>query len=78
MGSLLRGDERRGKSPSLIAEYLALAGLGRFTIELFRTNPAFLGPLTNAQVVAIASVVLGASVWIARGRLQLDRQPSQT
>jgi phosphatidylglycerol:prolipoprotein diacylglycerol transferase len=67
---------RRGKSPSLIAEYLALAGLGRFAIELFRTNPAFLGPLTNAQVVAIASVVVGASAWIARARIRAKSQPS--
>lgn len=54
--------DRRGTSPSLMAEYLILAGLGRFTIEFLRTNPAFLGPLTNAQVVAIASVVVGTAV----------------
>jgi prolipoprotein diacylglyceryltransferase len=55
-----------------------LAGLGRLTIELFRTNPAFLGPLTNAQVVAITSVVVGASVWIARVRLNTEHRPSLT
>jgi phosphatidylglycerol:prolipoprotein diacylglycerol transferase len=60
---------RRKHSPSLFAEYLMFAGLGRFWIEFFRTNPPLLGPLTNAQVVAVACVAGGAVLWLVlRGR----------
>ena len=60
---------RRHRSPALIAEYLVIAGAGRFWIEMFRTNPAFLGPLTNAQVVAGVCVVFGLVLWFgARAR----------
>ena len=62
-GLLLWG--RRKRSPALIAEYLVIAGIGRFWIEIFRTNPAFLGPLTNAQVVAAACTLFGVVLWFA-------------
>jgi phosphatidylglycerol:prolipoprotein diacylglycerol transferase len=54
---------RRGRSPFLFGEYLMLAGLGRLWIELFRTNPSLLGPLTNAQVAAITCIAVGAISW---------------
>jgi phosphatidylglycerol:prolipoprotein diacylglycerol transferase len=61
---------RRASSPLAIAEYLVLAGLGRFWIELLRTNPPALGPLTNAQLVALACMALGALAWLrARARM---------
>ena len=41
-----------------------LAGAGRLWIEAFRTNPTLLGPLTNAQVMAIACIALGAIGWL--------------
>ncbi|MBW2281212.1 MAG: prolipoprotein diacylglyceryl transferase [Deltaproteobacteria bacterium] len=56
---------RRKSSPTLFGEYLILAGAGRLWIELFRTNPAFLGPLTNAQVVAVGCILFGAVLWLA-------------
>jgi phosphatidylglycerol:prolipoprotein diacylglycerol transferase len=59
---------RRGRSPFLLGEYLILAGVGRLWIEAFRTNPTLLGPLTNAQVMAIACIALGAIGWL-RGAL---------
>jgi len=43
----------------LIAEYLLLQGGGRFLIELVRTNPPVLGPLTLSQLVAICCVLSG-------------------
>lgn len=55
---------RRRRSPFLFAEYLVLAGAGRLWIELFRTNPPLLGPLTNAQVAALACVVAGVLGWL--------------
>ncbi len=51
---------RMDRSPSLIAEYLLLQGGGRFLIELVRTNPTLLGPLTLSQLVAISCVLSGA------------------
>jgi phosphatidylglycerol:prolipoprotein diacylglycerol transferase len=55
---------RRRTSPLLIAEYLALAGLGRLWIEVFRTNPALIGPLSNAQVAALACIAIGVVAWL--------------
>ncbi len=43
----------------LIAEYLLLQGGGRFLIELVRTNPPVLGPLTLSQLVALSCVLSG-------------------
>jgi phosphatidylglycerol:prolipoprotein diacylglycerol transferase len=57
---------RRARSPFLFGEYLVLAGLGRFWIELFRLNPPLLGPLTNAQAMALACAGIGVVGWIAR------------
>lgn len=55
---------RRGRSPFLLGEYLFLAGLGRLWIELLRVNPPLLGPLSNAQLVALTCMALGAGVWL--------------
>ncbi len=59
---------RLGRSPSVFAEYLVLAGIGRLWIELFRRNPPLVGPLTNAQVAALACIAIGAAIWLARAR----------
>lgn len=55
---------RRGRSPFLLGEYLFLAGAGRLWIEGLRTNPALLGPFTNAQLVALACMAVGAGGWL--------------
>ncbi len=55
---------RRATSPFLFGEYLLLAGLGRLWIEHFRTNPDVVGPFSNAQLVALASIAVGAASWI--------------
>jgi len=59
---------RRTKSPFLFGEYLILASLGRFWIEEFRLNPAFVGPLTNAQVTAVALALAGVVGWVLLSR----------
>jgi phosphatidylglycerol:prolipoprotein diacylglycerol transferase len=63
---------RHGRSPSVFAEYLLLAGVGRLWIELYRHNPALIGPLSNAQLTALASIAVGALLWW-RGRRALQR-----
>lgn len=55
---------RRGRSPFLFGEYLMLSGIGRLFIEGYRTNPTLIGPFTNAQVVALVCIALGASGWL--------------
>ncbi len=55
---------RRGRSPFLLGEYLFFAGMGRLWIEAFRVNPDLLGPLSNAQIVALASMGVGAAGWL--------------
>jgi phosphatidylglycerol:prolipoprotein diacylglycerol transferase len=59
---------RRGRSPFLFGEYLILAGAGRLWIEFFRTNPSLVGPFTNAQLMALACLAIGAAGWL-RGAL---------
>jgi phosphatidylglycerol---prolipoprotein diacylglyceryl transferase len=47
------------RSRLLIAEYLVLQGLGRFAIELVRTNPATVGPFTTSQLIAASCFAAG-------------------
>jgi len=37
-----------------------LGGAGRFAIELVRTNPRTLGPLTTSQGIALGCIAVGA------------------
>jgi phosphatidylglycerol:prolipoprotein diacylglycerol transferase len=51
----------------LFGVYCILAGIERFIIEIFRAkDDRFFGPLTTAQVIAIAFVALGIVVMYAR------------
>jgi phosphatidylglycerol:prolipoprotein diacylglycerol transferase len=55
---------RRLTSPAFFAEYLVLMGFGRFMNEFLRINPPLLGPLSNAQVISLALIAIGALLWI--------------
>jgi phosphatidylglycerol:prolipoprotein diacylglycerol transferase len=67
---------RLDRSPYLFAEYLVLAGIGRFVNELFRINPPLLGPFSNAQVTALVSIAAGAALWLHfRRRPTLQESP---
>ena len=66
---------RRERSQAVFAEYLILAGCGRFAVEFLRRNPAFLGPLTSAQTVALISVLVGTA-WLIRSRSGFRQEPA--
>jgi phosphatidylglycerol:prolipoprotein diacylglycerol transferase len=43
----------------LIYWYMVLAGAARFVVEFVRINPRVFGPLSEAQLIAIAMMILG-------------------
>jgi phosphatidylglycerol:prolipoprotein diacylglycerol transferase len=55
---------RRAKSSPPVSvitgEYLVLSGIGRFLVEFVRINPKLYWGMSNAQVAALGSVVVGA------------------
>jgi phosphatidylglycerol:prolipoprotein diacylglycerol transferase len=53
----------------LTGEYLVLSGIGRFLVEFVRINPRLYWGMSNAQVAALGSVVVGA-VLIAAARVK--------
>ena len=44
--------------------YLALSGVGRFLVELVRINPRIYWGMSNAQVAALGSVIVGVIVML--------------
>jgi phosphatidylglycerol:prolipoprotein diacylglycerol transferase len=60
---------RRKASPFLFGEYLALAGFGRFVVEILRVNPRVALGLSAAQWIGLAMLAIGiASLLWARSR----------
>jgi phosphatidylglycerol:prolipoprotein diacylglycerol transferase len=57
---------KRGSQPRplgfLTGEYLFLSGIGRFLVEFVRINPRIYWGMSNAQVAALGSIVVGAIV----------------
>jgi phosphatidylglycerol:prolipoprotein diacylglycerol transferase len=53
---------------AILAEYLILSGLARFSVEFLRINPRVLWGLSNAQCASIGSVLAGIvlMVWVSR------------
>jgi phosphatidylglycerol---prolipoprotein diacylglyceryl transferase len=61
---------RLGRSRLLFGEYLVLQGVGRFAIELVRTNPRTVGALTTSQVIALGCIAAGTlALHFSRPRL---------
>ncbi|MDE1161881.1 MAG: prolipoprotein diacylglyceryl transferase [Acidobacteriaceae bacterium] len=60
---------KRGSKPVplgfLTGEYLLLTGVGRFLVEFERINPRLYLGMSNAQVAALGSVVVGALLMFA-------------
>jgi phosphatidylglycerol:prolipoprotein diacylglycerol transferase len=55
---------RRDQSPRLWAEYLMLAGIGRFAVEFLRVNPRVVLSMSEAQIISITMFTVGALSWL--------------
>jgi phosphatidylglycerol---prolipoprotein diacylglyceryl transferase len=53
---------------SVFAAYLILTGIARFLVEFIRINPRSFFGLTNAQAASLASVLVGAILWLRLSR----------
>ncbi len=63
--AILWGLRKKGMVPGRIFYlYLMLAGASRFAVEFVRINPRVLGGLSEAQLIAIAMMVIGAIAWV--------------
>ncbi|MBF6568868.1 MAG: prolipoprotein diacylglyceryl transferase [Candidatus Binataceae bacterium] len=51
----------------LFAMYLIFAGAIRLMVEFVRINPRVLYGLTEAQLIAIGMIIIGAAAWMATG-----------
>lgn len=55
--------------------YLALSGLGRFLVEFVRINPRLYWGMSNAQVAALGSIVVGVIVMVATRKGKVAATP---
>ncbi len=69
--------QRRKSSPALFAEYMMLAGFGRFFNEFLRVNPPLLGPLSQAQLIALLFFAGGAGLWLWARQQSVDAPAAQ-
>jgi phosphatidylglycerol:prolipoprotein diacylglycerol transferase len=67
--------QRRKSSPALFPEYMMLTGIGRFFNEFLRINPPLVGPLSQAQLIALLMFTAGAALWI-RARQRSAGEPA--
>ena len=59
----------------LTGVYLVLSGLGRFLVEFVRMNPRIYWGMSNAQVAALGSMVVGIVVMVVAGRRSAAAEP---
>jgi phosphatidylglycerol:prolipoprotein diacylglycerol transferase len=55
--------------------YLVLSGLGRFLVEFVRVNPRLYWGMSNAQVAALGSLVVGLVVMVVTRRGSVVEAP---
>lgn len=64
----------------LTGEYLLLSGIGRFLVEFVRINPKLYLGLSNAQVAALLSALVGAGIMWRSGKREMqstERPPAE-
>jgi phosphatidylglycerol:prolipoprotein diacylglycerol transferase len=63
---------KRGGKPRplgwMTGEYLLLSGFGRFLVEFIRLNPKIYWAMSNAQVAALGSAIVGVVILLAARR----------
>jgi phosphatidylglycerol:prolipoprotein diacylglycerol transferase len=59
----------------LTGVYLVLSGLGRFLVEFVRVNPRLYWGMSNAQVAALGSLVVGLLVMVVTRRGSVVETP---
>ena len=69
------GDGRTPPVGQITGEYLVLSGVARFLVEFIRINPRIYWGMSNAQVAALGSVVVGLVVMVVAGRRPAAVQP---
>jgi phosphatidylglycerol:prolipoprotein diacylglycerol transferase len=60
-GRFLKNSQAKGQ---VFCLYLILTGIARFLVEIIRINPPWIFGMSNAQVVSVVSVVLGAALLV--------------
>ena len=55
--------------------YLALSGIGRFLVEFVRINPRIYWGMSNAQMAALGSVIVGAGIMMVAAAKQAQWAP---
>lgn len=73
----MRGGKPR-PTGAILAEYLVLTGLARFSVEFLRRNPPVLWGLSNAQLASVGSVAAGLvlMLWVSRRGAIPAEQPT--
>jgi phosphatidylglycerol:prolipoprotein diacylglycerol transferase len=78
--AILWSMRKRAPAGHLIFWYLVLAGAARFIVEFVRINPRVFHGLSEAQLIALAMIVLGAIALALTGKSkspeQMDNQPA--
>ncbi len=63
--ALLWSLRRKAPEGRLLALYLMLAGLARFTVEFLRINPRVMWGLSEAQLISLVMMAAGLVIWYA-------------
>ncbi|HZY63540.1 MAG TPA: prolipoprotein diacylglyceryl transferase family protein [Edaphobacter sp.] len=61
----------------LTGVYLLFSGLGRFLVEFVRINPRIYWGMSNAQVAAIGSMIVGLTIVLVTWRRSIVAEPVQ-
>ncbi len=65
---------KRPNAPGrMLCLYLMLAGLARFLVEFVRINPRVLYCFSEAQLIAVGMMIVGAAAWYLSG----ERRPTE-
>ena len=60
---LWKNKEKWNAEGQMFSAYLVLAGVERFSVEFFRLNPRLMFDLSEAQIISLVLIALGALGW---------------